>query len=160
VAHRLVPPVDVSRPVAARIPHLAVHRLAHGQADAEAGLVDRVRHAVRVGVDRPVGQQVHRQLVERLLGVDTPDDLPQGRPGLDRRRQAGIIDVPQLDHLTRLRREPGPVLPAVQRIESEVGEEANALVEVRDAVNDPLHAHDRHCQRSPQLLRRACSLEA
>jgi len=112
-----------------------------------------VGHAVRVGVDRPVSQQVGRQLVERLGGVDAPDDLAQARALLDGRRQVLIVGAPQLDDLAGLGREERTGAVAADRRQPEVLEEPGALVEVGDAVHDSFHTHDRHGQRSPQLLK-------
>jgi len=126
------------------VPDLPGHRLADCQADAEPCLVHGVRRAVGVGIDRPVGEQSGRQLVERLGRVNTPDDLAQAGSVLHGWRQARIVRRAELDDLPGLGREPGAGAAAVEWVEAEVGEEPRAFLQVGHAIHDPFHTHDRH----------------
>jgi hypothetical protein len=108
VAERLVDSRRVAGAVPVRVlAALPLDGLAHRQPEPEAGLVNGVRLTIGPD-DLAVGGQAFRQVLEHLLGVDAPDDLPQRRAVLGGRRQARIVGFAQLEYLAGLGDETPP----------------------------------------------------
>ncbi len=152
---RGVPAVDAAERVGGAGGDVGVLRAGQGEADAEAALVDGVEDAVGALVDRAVAVQLGDEPGEFLPGVDAPDDLAEGGPGLQRRGQQGAGHGVQVQGLPGQGLEDRVLVGPLHQEQPEVVEETDAFGYVVDPVGDGFDSLDSHGCLVSRVARRA-----